>query len=122
MREDADELCGVEAVNENWIRGLIEGLSRIIRVDRVYLFGSRANGEHTAWSDYDLCVISPDFQRMKPWRRMELALSHWDGERALEVVCYTPHEFRTIQFSLAREIRQGGRILYPVSGERDGTP
>lgn len=115
MREDTDELCGVQAVNEDWVQGLVTSLSKAIQVERVLLFGSRAKGEHTAWSDYDLCVISPDFKEMKPWERMELVLSHWGGERALEPICYTPHEFETINFSLVHEIRQNGQILYPYA-------
>lgn len=118
MREDPEELCGVQAVNEIWISGLMKALSRTIRVDKIILFGSRAEGEHSAWSDYDLCVISPDFEGMKPWKRMEMVLACWTGERAIEAICYTPVEFGAINNTLIQEIRRKGRVLQPA----DGTP
>jgi hypothetical protein len=66
-----------------------------------------------AWSDYDICVISDDFQGMRPWERMELALACWEGERALEPVCFTTQEFEQNDFVLVQQIRQTGIPLYP---------
>ena len=112
MREDIDELCGLEPINGEWIERLRRSLSRAIRLDRLILFGSRAAGEHTCWSDYDLCVVSESFIGMKPWERMELVLSHWEGERALEPICYTPEELERLDdHSLVREIKEKGLIL-----------
>ena len=113
MRPDADELCGIEAVNQPWIDSLIASLHRRISLDAVYLFGSRALGEHTALSDYDICVISEDFEGLHPWERMELVLECWEGARALEPVCFTPEEFRHSEAQIVREIRARNRSLWP---------
>ncbi len=48
---------------------------------------------------------------MKPWERMELVLRHWDGQRALESICYTPEEFEQLDNSLVGEIKEKGRLL-----------
>lgn len=111
MRQEIDELCGIEPVNWDWIEGLRHSLSQVIRLDRLILFGSRAIGEHTCWSDYDLCVIAESFQEMRPWERMELVLSHWGGGRALEAICYTPEEFERLDNALVKEIKEKGRPL-----------
>lgn len=72
MREDIDELCGFEPINE----------------------------------------VSENFIGMKPWGRMELVLSHWEAERALEPICYTPKEFERLDdHSLVREIKEKGLTL-----------
>lgn len=113
MREDDYELCGLEAVRKDWITDLLKGLeaNSHIHVAKVIVFGSRAVNEHTVWSDYDVCIISPDFAGMKPWERMEEALKEWHGARPLEPVCYTPEEFETSSFSLVDEIKKKGRVV-----------
>src|SRR3989442_5637359 len=113
MCENADELCGLEAIRSDWIKGLISNLSDRISIQALYVFGSRASGEHLTWSDYDVCVVSQDFRPLRPWKRMELVLSCWEGERALEPVCLTPEEFERTNFTLIRQIRQSGLLLYP---------
>ncbi|MBI2901370.1 MAG: nucleotidyltransferase domain-containing protein [Planctomycetes bacterium] len=74
----------------------------------VYLFGSRARGDHTTWSDYDLCVISRSFEDMAPWDRATMVLRGWKGHRPCEPVCYTPREFATSDYSLPQSIRSEG--------------
>lgn len=117
MFAEADELCGVEAVRADWIDGLIGNLQRRIALRQLYLFGSRASGEHLTWSDYDVCLISDDFQGLHPWERMELVLGCWPGDRPLEPVCFTRQEFERGVFVLIEEIRRKGILLYPSSQE-----
>ena len=75
------------------------------------LFGSRAKDDHTTWSDYDLCVISPDFAGMPPFRRAEIVIECWNGMRALDAVCYTPEEFAESDWSMVQQIRRTGLVL-----------
>lgn len=113
MYQDADELCGVEAFRREWIETLVRNLCDRIALKELYLFGSRAIDQHLTWSDYDLCVISDDFAALRPWERMELVLSCWEGQRALEPVCLTSQEFEQSQYTLIEEIRRKAKRLYP---------
>lgn len=45
------------------VREFVTALSEQVQVERVILFGSRAQGEATDNSDVDLLVVSPDFGR-----------------------------------------------------------
>ncbi|HEV8131640.1 MAG TPA: nucleotidyltransferase domain-containing protein [Acidobacteriota bacterium] len=113
MHQETDELCGVEAIRRDWIDGLLRNLRREIAVDELYVFGSRAKNEHLTWSDYDVCVVSSHFRSLPFWKRMELVLGCWEGERAVEPVCFTPEEFQRGDSTLIGEIRRQGIRIYP---------
>lgn len=72
-------------------------LAKKVRVTRVCLFGSRARGTFNAESDYDIAVISPDFEKLPFIERQLLVrplVRKALGELiALDVACYTPEEF-----------------------------
>ncbi len=119
MHENSDELCGIEALRSDWIESLKRNLCRRISLRELYLFGSRASGEHLTWSDYDVCVVSEDFRSLSPWERMELVVSCWEGARAIEPVCFTPEEFARDNFTLIQEIRKKGILLYPSADDAD---
>lgn len=114
MRTEVDELCGIPSIQREWIGALVAGLRGKIDLHKVILFGSRAEDEHTTWSDYDICVISPDFAGMAPFRRAEIVHECWTGERDLDAVCYTPEEFEQSDWSIVKEIRSTGHILWPA--------
>lgn len=114
MRENDNELCGVEPVRMDWVDEMIKSLP--VHIEKAILFGSRAVNEHTTWSDYDICFISSEFGGMKPWERMELVLKAWSGNRPLEPICYTPEEFASLDFSLVRDIKEFGRVIYLRTG------
>lgn len=65
------------------------------RVERVILFGSRARGDFLEHSDYDVIVVSKDFEGVPFYARPIPLLRLWDVERDLELLCYTPEEFET---------------------------
>jgi predicted nucleotidyltransferase len=113
MCSDAEELCGIPAVQPDWIAEFISQLKATLKLKGLILFGSRARGEHLTWSDYDVCVISDDFADQKPWERMELVLEKWSGGRALEPLCYTEEEFERIQGTTIGQVITQGKRLYP---------
>lgn len=117
MCEEADELCGVPPFQRDWIDDLVAGLQQKIDLRTIILFGSRAEDDHTTWSDYDLCVISPDFAGMAPFRRAEIVLECWNGKRGLDTICYTHDEFTQSDWSIVEQIKRTGIVLWPQEGD-----
>lgn len=73
-----------------------EELERELEVREIYLFGSRARGSFDEDSDYDIAVISPDFENMKFRTRQEIVrplVRKALGSVPIDVACYTPTEF-----------------------------
>lgn len=63
-----------------------------IKVDKFILFGSRATQKFRNDSDFDVMIISEDFQDI-PWYRRAVDLYMiWDRDYPLELLCYTPQE------------------------------
>jgi predicted nucleotidyltransferase len=63
------------------------------RIDRMFLFGSRARGDELLTSDADVMVISPDFESVKFRARPDFFLDEWKLPIDFEVLCYYPAEF-----------------------------
>ena len=61
---------------------------------QLYLFGSRAGSKAREDSDYDVIIISKEFEGIPFVRRSERAFSLWDAPEMLDVLCYTPHEYK----------------------------
>lgn len=89
-------------------------LEKKIRVERIILYGSHAYGTPHDGSDIDLVVISPDFVRMHPLRRLEyLSLARREMKEPIEALGYTPKEFRRARESiLLDEIVERGVVLH----------
>jgi len=97
--------------------GDVPGLEEFLRLlkkkvapSRIILFGSRASGRHLHSSDIDLLIVSDFFEAM-PWRkRLHVVLSFWNGNLALEPLCYTEAEFekRSKEISIVREAARTG--------------
>lgn len=75
----------------------LEDLARLIKkefnTELVLLFGSRARGDNLLESDYDIIIVSKDFEGINFIKRMALVQDLWDGLYRLEAFCYTPEEF-----------------------------
>jgi predicted nucleotidyltransferase len=66
------------------------------QIEQALLFGSRARGDELVDSDYDVVLVSPDFEGVFFSQRSALMYdfwNHWPIE--IEPLCYTPEEFET---------------------------
>ncbi len=69
-------------------------LERVIKPERVILFGSRARGDHRGTSDFDLLVVSKRFRGV-PWiERAPMVIRLWDIPLDVEPICLTPEELK----------------------------
>jgi len=75
------------------LRKLKTEFARRYRLQRFFMFGSRARNEELLTSDVDLVVVSEDFRNTKFRHRPEMVLEFWPDIVDLEVLCYTPDEF-----------------------------
>lgn len=83
-------------------------------LERAILFGSRARGDALLSSDYDLVLVSRKFEGMDFSDRMRRVCEHWKLAEGLEVLCYTPKEFKrkSAQICIVRQaIEEGLELL-----------
>lgn len=85
-----------------------------IRITKMILYGSYAKGNPKPYSDIDLIVISPDLFRFSPLKRQELlAQLTMNIDAPLEVIGYTPQEFRKSSRTIFGQIiHETGKLLY----------
>jgi len=83
--------------------------------ERIYLFGSRARGEVTADSDYDIMVVVARSDE-PAYRRAQRAHSLlWDLGAAADILVWTRDAFDSrvhLRASLPATIAREGRLLY----------
>ena len=112
-------MCGrdhrVQPVSAEDQQGLTEWLAAVRRrlTDAtILLFGSRARGDAREDSDFDLCIVSAAFAGLKPWERSLLAVELWDLPYAVDVVGYTPEEWKRLaSWTFPARIREEGIVL-----------
>ncbi|HNU30023.1 MAG TPA: nucleotidyltransferase domain-containing protein [Sedimentisphaerales bacterium] len=78
------------------IEDFVQKVREKYKITQAIFFGSRARGDHLADSDYDIVLVSPDFQGVFFSQRSALMYDfwqHWPLE--IEPLCYTPEEFET---------------------------
>ena len=86
---------------------------RGFRIEQAILFGSRARGDWLKESDWDLLLVSSDFEGISFSGRIRKVLDQWSGSENLEVLCYTPLEFRRKKRQIgivATAVREGIRL------------
>jgi len=85
-------------------------LSRKIALDAVILFGSRASGTPTRWSDFDLIVVSRTFEGVDTLERSLGFHEIWGFDDPADFLCYTPEEFERMkgEVSVVREAVHSG--------------
>lgn len=80
------------------------------RVRAAILFGSRNRGDELKGSDCDLLLVSPAFEGMAVWDRIQACVDLWDLPEPLEVVPLVPAEFERRKADLTvvgEAVRQG---------------
>lgn len=70
---------------------------KLVKLDKIILFGSRVKGTFGRYSDFDMLIVSKDFDETPWYKRSGRFYTAWKEDYPLEVLCYTPEEFRKKQ-------------------------
>jgi predicted nucleotidyltransferase len=99
---------------EQALREFITVLQGRLNIERVVLYGSYANGRPHVWSDFDVAVVSPDFEGMPLWRRQEViaGLSLGTDPRIAPIGFSSSEYHGPSPHSFLREIKRTGRVVY----------
>jgi len=68
-------------------------LSEKLSISKMILFGSRAEGTDGADSDFDLIIVSDDFENKKSFVRAVGFYKYWDIDSPVDFVCLTEREY-----------------------------
>jgi hypothetical protein len=104
---------GKGEIEDRTIKDFIQKLKKRFKIERIILFGSRAEGEALKDSDYDFIIVSKDFEGIFFTDRTSLLYDLWDSELSLEALCYTPEEFdkKAREIGIVKEaIKHGIRL------------
>lgn len=75
------------------INNLVSKIRKMIHVEKVILFGSRARGDNKEKSDIDLIILSKDFEGIKFFKRSPAFYLLWDAPYDINIICLTQQEF-----------------------------
>lgn len=89
------------------IRTFRINLEKVLNIEKMIVFGSRARGDHLRHSDFDVIIVSEDFEQIKFVERPAALYQYWPYDLSLELLCYTPKEFE-------RKIKQIGTVQIAV--------
>lgn len=70
-----------------------ENLKKDYNIEKVIFLGSRTRNDYLECSDFDVIVVSPDFEGIFFTDRISKMYRYWKSPKSLEVFCYTPEEF-----------------------------
>ena len=106
-------------MNEPDLKTLVEHLRKHLgdRLDAVVLFGSRARGEATGESDWDLLIIVEGLPRSPLARkRLWLSIVPREWRTRASPLLRTPEEWYGRVMPLSLDIALDGRVLYDARG------
>lgn len=85
--------------------------SKGIRINRLILFGSYANGTYREGSDIDIVVISEDFSDKNYWERIDiLSDAIYDVYEPIEAVAMTTGEWENRE-SMIVDFAENGEVV-----------
>ncbi len=93
------------------LQEIVERLVARFHPTKVYLFGSRARGEATPDSDYDVLLVVPDSPVPAYKQEMEACASLWGVPAAVDVLVWSESEFLR---------RMDARASLPATVVREG--
>ncbi|MCL5961470.1 MAG: nucleotidyltransferase domain-containing protein [Chloroflexi bacterium] len=105
----------VAELNDPKLAEIVRRLVDALHPERIYLFGSRARGEASADSDYDVLVLV-GYDVDRPYR-LEREAYHalWGVRTPVDVLVRSRRDFeeeRKVVASLAATVDREGRLLY----------
>ncbi len=83
----------IELQKDKNLSEIVTKLKNHFKPEKVYLFGSHANGTATENSDYDLFLIVKNSGKDSIERMREARRILWDNPSAIDVFIYTETEF-----------------------------
>lgn len=85
-----------------------------VQVEKVILFGSYAKGTAKKDSDLDFVIISSDFRKIDPWKRIEiLAEARKNYEFPMDYFGLTPEEYEDASpLTTLGEVKETGKVVY----------
>jgi len=96
---------------------IIARLVQVFQLERIYLFGSRARGDETDESDYDLLLVVKS-SNLPRYKREQQAFRALNGVGASkDVIVLTRDEFErklTVITSLPATVEREGKLVYAV--------
>jgi len=95
----------------------IDRLKALPFVEAIYLYGSRARGDHSPRSDIDLAILCPSASR-KDWLKIIEIIE--ESDTLLEIDCVRLDELKDGD-RLREKILRQGRKLYQKGGASIGT-
>lgn len=102
-----------QASIDSSIEKYIKALEQKVRVPKVILYGSWANGQADEYSDIDLAVFSPDFGKNKLRELQLLSKLSWDVDESIEAIPYSVEKLNEPEpSSFVSEILKTGKIVY----------
>lgn len=97
------------------LAGIVQRLIDAYQPERIYLFGSKARGDHGPDSDFDLLLVVPDTASDER-KRSRLAYEQlWGTGTAADVLVWTKERFdgrSHLRASLPGTILREGKLLY----------
>ncbi len=82
---------------EATVKSFLKALSKKIRIEKAYIFGSSVRGDWLKTSDIDLVIVSKDFENIPFLKRLELVEETQWKEKIrphIETIPLTPEEFK----------------------------
>lgn len=77
------------------IKDFLKRARKKFNIQKAIFFGSRARGDYLKDSDYDIILVSPDFENIFFTKRIAQRYIFWKHyPLEIEPICYTPEEFK----------------------------
>ncbi|MBI2134102.1 nucleotidyltransferase domain-containing protein [Candidatus Woesearchaeota archaeon] len=77
------------------ISAFLKKVRKDYSIEKAIFFGSRARGDFMKNSDFDIILVSPDFNGTFFSARIAALYTYWDfWPLEIEPLCYTPEEFK----------------------------
>ena len=107
----------VDGIKDKTLEEITSQIVRAANPESILLFGSKARGNATPSSDYDIALIFPNKEQIRTGlRQAHRAL--WPRPFPLDLVGFAKESFQQGHTALAREVSREGRVVYEKNGQQ----